>query len=172
MKSRGQGSEQINKMTKVKINNVEAELSDDQLKELLSAVPKNKLEDALKLKTPITERVKTFEDALALVQVPAEIKEFLEIQTPNKHVKSMQAAAMLTIIAEALNEGWKPDWSNRSQIKYWPWLEFSPGVGFSFLDCDYGSAGSYVGSRLCFKNADLAKYVATQFQSIYNDFFN
>lgn len=137
LKSRGQGTEQIKTMTKVKINNVEAELSDDQLKELLSAMPKNKLEEALKLKTPITERVKTFEDALVLAKVSPEILEFISYRTNNKQILATQAHAKLAIIAEALNEGWKPDWSNSKEYKYWPWLKFTPGVGFSFGDCDH-----------------------------------
>lgn len=172
LKSRGQGSEHHRKMTKVKINNVEAELSDEQLQDLLMSVPKVSLEAALKKKTPITERVKTFDDALALVKVSDEVKNLLAYQGKDEQMLSSQAHAKLSIIAEALNEGWKPDWSNRSQYKYWPWLEFTPGVGFSFYGCDYDRSASCVGSRLCFKNSDLAKYAATQFQSIYNDFFN
>lgn len=120
----------------------------------------------------ITDRVKTFEDALALEQPSDNVKKLLDYNGQDKQMISTQAHAKLSIIAKALNEGWEPDWENENEYKYWPWLKYTAGVGFSCHGCVCGASGSSVGSRLCFKSRELAEYAARQFESIYNDFFN
>lgn len=115
----------------------------------------------------ITDRVKTVEDACELLG----IGELTLYGNPgDEDIISIAAYHKLIIICRALNEGWKPDWSNRSQVKYYPWLEYKTGVGFSGTDCGYSRAGTFVGSRLCLKSSELAMYAGKQFESIYNDF--
>jgi hypothetical protein len=116
----------------------------------------------------IMERVKTYEDACKVLglnpsdQLPS---------TNSKDAAAIIAYAKLFIIARALNEGWVPDWNNSSQYKYYPWFDMRAGSGFS--NDVYG--GSYttsgVGSRLCFKSEELARYAGKQFLSIYKDAF-
>lgn len=124
------------------------------------------------LSQKVTDRIKTFEDALAVVKVSENLRILLDYNGQDKQMISSQAHAKISIIAEALNEGWKPDFSNSNETKYYPWLKFTPGVGFSSYDFVSAYSSSHVGSRLCFKTSDLAKYAAEQFQSIYNDFLN
>ena len=84
------------------------------------------------------------------------------------------AYKMLKVIAEALNEGWTPDWSNGEWDKWYPWFKMddSSSAGrFSFGDAVDRYSASDVGSRLCFKSKDLATYAGTQFLDIYKDFF-
>ncbi|MDP3679753.1 MAG: hypothetical protein Q8R22_02835 [Flavobacterium sp.] len=82
------------------------------------------------------------------------------------------AYKMIKEIVKAFNEGWVPDWTNSNEGKYYPWFKMgSPsGGGFSFDGYDYWRTYSYVGSRLCFKSADLAKHAGQLFESIYKDF--
>ena len=119
------------------------------------------------------EKIKSFEDACAALNLNPEtiLPDFSVF--PEPHQKAMSAHAKLVIIAEALNEGWKADWSDSDQWKYYPWfdMEASASGGFSYDDCVIGWAGSYVGSRLCFKSAELAKYAAETFTDIYKEFF-
>ena len=84
------------------------------------------------------------------------------------------AYKMLKVIAEALNEGWTPDWSNGEWDKWYPWFKMddSSSAGrFSFGVSVNLASVSHVGSRLCFKSKDLATYAGTQFLDIYKDFF-
>lgn len=115
----------------------------------------------------ITDRVKTFEDAC----------EVLSLNSTNLLAgctsKDEIAYRKLKVIIQSLNEGWKPDWKNSSEAKWFSYFEYSEkGFGFSGVFFDYWIANSLVGSRLCFKNRELAEYAAKQFRDIYNDFLN
>ena len=96
---------------------------------------------------------------------------------PKKDRKSMAAHAKLVIIVRAANrianggKEWKPNFSDHSQYKYENWFVQDNGSsGFRFGVCGVWSTGSSVGSRLCFKSSDLAKYAGTQFIDLYSDF--
>lgn len=112
----------------------------------------------------ITDRIKTFEDACAELGLTTS-----DVVHKNDTCDEV-AYKQLKTIAKALNENWKPDWNNTSEYKYYPWFEYKKGIGFVFDVCGYDIQRSGVGSRLCFKNRELAEYAAKQFQSIYNDF--
>jgi hypothetical protein len=116
--------------------------------------------------------IKTFEEACAKLGInPEEIKLTTPAQL-NHHAKALVAHIKLVIITEALNEGWKPDWENSNESKYYAWFKMgSSGAGFSCRDFVGWSAGSIAGSRLCFKSRKLAKYAGTQFEDIYKEAF-
>ncbi len=139
-----------------------------EVKEILEAsAPK----DFFSMK--ITDRVKTFEDVLALAPPSENSKILLLYNGADPDMIGAQAMLKLTLIVRALNEGWTPDWSNSSQYKYYPYFKKNPaGFGFSDYDCDSWYAYALCGSRLCFKSAELAVYAGKQFLSIYNDFLN
>ena len=84
------------------------------------------------------------------------------------------AYKMLKVIAEALNEGWTPDWSNGQWDKWYPWfkMDVSSSAGrFSFVDAGHQRSGSVVGSRLCFKSRELSNYAGKQFEDVYRKVF-
>jgi hypothetical protein len=116
---------------------------------------------------PIIERVKTFDDACKVLGLD---KVQVGLIGLDDDTNSIVAYTKLVIIAKALNEGWKPDWTDSDQRKYVPWFELKAGFGLAYYDFDDWFAYTNVGSRLCFKTAELAKYAATQFADIYNDF--
>lgn len=117
----------------------------------------------------ITDRVKSFEDACQVLGISTNVPEVKGL--PRKHQKAIIANYKLIVIAEALNEGWKPNWQDSDEYKYYPWFDMSnpAGVGFS----DTNSAASYtyahVGSRLCLKNRELAIYFGQTFTDLFND---
>jgi hypothetical protein len=113
------------------------------------------------------KKVETFEQACIALRIdPAKCLPEV-IGVPEKHQQSIVAHTKLVIIAEALNEGWVPDWSDNDQRKYYPFFDLSSGSGLSFYDYGYNYSGSYVGSRLCFKSGDLATYAGKQFTELY-----
>lgn len=70
---------------------------------------------------PITERVKTFEDACQILGIDAEaIQE--QWESAGLDMIDEIAYQKLRIITAALNEGWKPDFTNPDEYRYYPYL--------------------------------------------------
>ena len=118
-------------------------------------------------------KIKTFEDACKKLGInPEEIKFTYPDQIGN-HANAIVAHLKLVIITQALNDGWIPNWENGKWDKYYPWFVMgSPsGVGFSYFDYAFCYTYSTVGSRLCFKSAELAEYAGKQFEELYKEYF-
>jgi hypothetical protein len=139
--------------------------ANDEGKKLLTTLFGN---DVFSLK--ITDRVKSFEDACKIVGVDA--GDYEMPTTATKDDCSINAYAKLIIIAKALNEGWQPSWEDTNQYKYYPYFKHKNGFGLSYDGYGYWATCTYVGSRLCFKNSELAEYAGTQFENIYNTFLS
>lgn len=113
----------------------------------------------------ITDRIKTFEDACQetgrpkvpnLSNVPEDLKERFE------------RIYEMIVIAEALNEGWTPNWDASNERKWRPYFIMSPSsFAFYCSYCAYSCARAGCGSRLCFKTEALASYAAKQFLDIW-----
>lgn len=120
----------------------------------------------------ITDRVKTYEDACKVLGVEP-------INEQNAKAQGFRsdeiARRKLETIAAALNEGWKPDWNNTDQYKYYPYFYIQENAkgkgsaGLSYAFTDYAAAHSYagLGSRLCFYASRLARYASNQFTDLY-----
>lgn len=72
----------------------------------------------------ITDRIKTFEDACKEIGEPPATILHCDDTTDEAAYKKLK------VIVNALNEGWKPDWNNTSEYKYYPWFEYKKGIGF------------------------------------------
>lgn len=129
--------------------------------------------------TDICERVKSYADACTVLGI-AEMDE-----------KAMKASGFrpdeiarrkLETITEALNEGWRPDWNNTDEPKYYPWFYIRPHEGKDADGKPYGadaglsyahtyfaasSTTTYVGSRLCFHERRTAAYAGDTFRDLY-----
>lgn len=143
---------------------------------------------------PVTERVKTFEDAVR--ELGDEHPFVKEWRLGDGLSADLEAYLKLRIIAAALNEGWEPKFTT-DEYRYFPWFvlyteeeynELSDedktrvvqrsvvssntfgGVAYVVAGYDSSYTYSYAGSRLAFKNSDLAKYAGKQFIEIYADF--
>ncbi len=123
----------------------------------------------------ITDKVKTFEDACSVLGINPEDFKITYPEKVNHHAKALAAHTKLIIIAEALNEGWVPDWSNREWDKWFPWFDFNDSSSssgrFSFYDSDDRYSYSNCGSRLCFKSEELADYAGKQFEDLYREYY-
>lgn len=91
-----------------------------------------------------------------------------------RHVDALIALNELFTIAEAWNkaDGFVPDFSDKSQQKYFPWFvydkdvaRFVPSVS---MTCSYGS--TLLGARLCFKTIYRARQFAQRFEELFNKF--
>lgn len=117
----------------------------------------------------ITDRVKSFEDACQVLGISTNVPEVKGL--PRKHQKAIIANYKLIVIAEALNEGWKPNWQDSDEYKYYPWFDMSnpAGVGYSNTNSTASYTFAYIGSRLCLKNRELAIYFGQTFTDLFND---
>lgn len=117
----------------------------------------------------ITDRVKSFEDACQVLGISTNVPEVKGL--PRKHQKAIIANYKLIVIAEALNEGWKPNWQDSDEDKYYPWFDMSnpAGVGCSFTYSAASDTSAGIGSRLCLKNRELAIYFGQTFTDLFND---
>lgn len=117
----------------------------------------------------ITDRVKSFEDACQVLGISTNVPEVKGL--PRKHQKAIIANYKLIVIAEALNEGWKPNWQDSDEYKYYPWFDMSnpAGVGYSYTNNTASHANANFGSRLCLKNRELAIYFGQTFTDLFND---
>lgn len=142
-----------------------------------SASPEFKamLEDSFGVKffkKDIKDRIKSFEDACSELSLdPNNCIPNVENCVPEDQGPTI-AFLKLSIIARALNEGWKANWNDSSEYKYFPWFKYdrsASGFVYSYADCTY--TYTYFGARLCFKSSELAEYAGEQFTQLYNIYF-
>jgi hypothetical protein len=93
---------------------------------------------------------------------------------PERFREALLGVYELFIIFEAINDGWKADFTNPDQIKYFPWQKVnSAGSGFAFAysNFSYDRTATHVGSRLCTDTPQKASYISKQFGPQYGKFF-
>ena len=89
------------------------------------------------------------------------------------HVEALIALNELFTIAQAWNKAddFVPDFSNRNQVKWFPWFVYKPERA-GFVCANANTAPSYtvahIGSRLCFKSANRARQFGEQFIDLWN----
>lgn len=147
---------------------------------------------------PVTERIKTFEDAReALGDEHPLVKEYWGVVNVDLDItQDLIAYLKLRIIVAALNEGWEPKFTE-DEYRYFPWFYFytkeeydklddevkgrcvlRSGSGayshYGFVYCgangDASSSDAGVGSRLAFRTRELAAYAGRQFIEEWADF--
>ena len=93
-----------------------------------------------------------------------------------KHIEALIALNQLFTIAEAWNkeDGFVPDFSDRSQTKWFPWFTYDKDAA-RFVSAYSANtpaiADANFGSRLCFKTSDRAEQFGNQFEELYNKVF-
>ncbi len=179
--------------------NLPTGLAKEFAEEMMNLCKKYEVEaDGLKTLLPVTERIKTFEDAIeALGQGNPLVEEYIAVRDKlHTDTGDLIAYLKLRIITAALNDGWGPEF-RINEFRWYPWFEFytkeeidimdeeqkgrvlgrsiysanaHAGVAYSFSN----SASSYSytggGARLCFKERALVVYAGRQFLKEWADF--
>ena len=164
---------------------------------------KEALGDEFASTLPVTERIKTLDDAVSelgednpAVKAYRSIKYGYAISETDPETADIMAYAALRVIVEALNEGWKPQFT-KGEWRWYAWYDLvSPeqiedmseeekcrvvgrasrnAYAYGGLVCSNAynvssNSSTYYGSRLAFKNEELAEYAAKQFGEIFADF--
>jgi hypothetical protein len=118
----------------------------------------------------ITKKIASYEDACKELGLNPENLPVVDT-LPEKDRKSIIAYHKLIVITRALNEGWEADFSNHNQWKYWNyfWVN-AAGFVSAYTSTTSSSASALLGSRLCFKNYEIAEYARETFKSLYEEF--
>lgn len=151
---------------------------------------------------PVTERIKTFEDAcneLGEENVLVQAYRTAEFNTSGNQndVSDVVAYLKLRVIAEALNEGWKPQFTT-DEYRYYPWFYLytqeeidnldeekkkslwlfgggsshgaACGLAFASSTSAWSNSSAHLSARLAVKSEALAKYFGQQFIDIWSDY--
>ena len=149
----------------------------------------------------VTERIKTFEDAyneLGSNHPFCKAWDSIYKGDNDDDIKDVLAYHKLRIIAAALNEGWKPEFTE-GEHRYYPYYYIytkeeydtlsdaekekscaavsedsnvggNDGLIFAYRDITCYYSVTYDTARFAFKNDELAEYAGQQFIAIYKDF--
>ena len=131
----------------------------------------------------ITNRVKSYADACKVLGIEPMDEDSMKAQGFRK---DEIARRKLETITEALNEGWKPNWADTNEYKYYPWFYIEldekqtkdgntygasngAGAGLSYASTSNtaSTASTGIGSRLCFHDSDTARYAGRTFTDLY-----
>lgn len=142
----------------------------------------------------VMERIKTFEDACN--ELGIDHNEWMQDKKELGLEADVIAYLKLRIIAAALNEGWKPQFTT-DEYRYFPWFCLytqseidemneedksrvvsrsyynayaNGGVAYAYTYNDSSYTYTNIGSRLAFKTRELAEYAGRQFVEIWADY--
>src|SRR5690606_1839166 len=119
----------------------------------------NKLIDTKSEKDNIINRIQDFSDVLEIVGVSQDsFKKGCENLTEDE-----VAYKALKLITKAYNQGWKPNWKNYDEAKYYPWFKMTASASGSVAGRVVVDVGGSVVGRLVFKDRDGCMDAANKF---------
>lgn len=118
------------------------EVADENGKSMLRALYPdvfNQPQKRAKSNRPVTERVKTFDDACHELGETHPLVQHLNLVEHHlaDHLDGMDdvlAYLKMRIVVAALNEGWTPDWGNKDERKWYPWFYILTQEEYDDLD--------------------------------------
>lgn len=161
---------------------------------------KKQLGEKLSEVIPVTERVKTYDDAVMelgedhpfVVAANSAVWRYTEEEN-----EDIIAYLKLRVVVAALNDGWKPEFTEEER-RWYPWYRLYTkeeienlseedksqvllwggsaingsqcGLAYAFSDDAWSNSAAAIGSRLAFKSEDLADYAGKQFIELFATF--
>lgn len=133
-----------------------------------------------RLEIPVTERIKTFDDAVdELGSEHPLVKKYMVAANGDESLTRNTIAYMkLLIIAAALNEGWSPDLLNKD-MRWYPWYSIIPRSENSWSRWSLAYAASYAAwpnsiadcsAILAVKSKEISDYFGNQFIDIWEEY--
>ena len=117
------------------------------------------------------KKIASYEDACRVLNIQPINEEVFNI-FPKEDQRSMLAYHKLTVITRALNNGWKPNWDDQNEWKYYPLFRYvNAGLSYAYTINAASNTTAAFGSRLCFPTSALAKYAAEHFADLYRDYY-
>ena len=114
-----------------------------------------------------SKKITSYEDACKVLNIQP-INEEVFNAFPKEDQRSMLAYHKLTVITRALNNGWKPNWDDQNEWKYYPLFRYvNAGLSYATTANSATITSAVIGSRLCFYASRLARYAGNQFTDLY-----
>lgn len=133
-------------MEQPSLENIKAayEAADENGKKMLRALYPdvfNRPQKRAESNRPVTERVKTFDDACHELGETHPLVQHLNLFEHHlaDHLDGMGdvlAYLKMRIVVAALNEGWTPDWGSKDEYKWYPWFYILTEEEYNDLDDD------------------------------------
>jgi hypothetical protein len=115
----------------------------------------------------IIKRTPTVAKALAIAGL--KLKDLIS----KTDTKDEAAYKVLKAVIKVLNQEWKADHADSSQVKYEPIFYFDKAKGgFVYDGYDGWIRDTSVGSRLCFRSAEVLKHGVKILKKYYQDYLN
>lgn len=86
------------------------------------------------------KKIASYEDACRVLNIQPINEEVFNI-FPKEDQRSMLAYHKLTVITRALNNGWKPNWDDQNEWKYYPLFRYVI-AGLSYAHTHYAASAS------------------------------
>ena len=142
-----------------------------------------------RIEKPITERIKTFTDAVdELGSEHPLVKQYMAANGNEAFTRNTIAYIKLQIVAAALNEGWFP-YLQRKEKRWYPYYKiyagdelddifpdatylFGASCGFAYVSSDlaWSFAASTLSERLAVKSEEISDYFGNQFIDIWAEY--
>ena len=153
-----------------------------------------------RIEKPITERIKTFTDAVEeLGSENPLVKQYMAANGNESFTRNTIAYIKLQIVAAALNEGWRPQFAEY-EYRWSPWFTLwteeelkdkseewkakhklvlfggdslggaSCGLAFVFSSDVWSVAVSFISARLAVKSEEISDYFGNQFIDIWAEY--
>ena len=142
-----------------------------------------------RIEKPITERIKTFTDAVdELGSEHPLVKQYMAANGNESFTRNTIAYIKLQIVAAALNEGWFP-YLQRKEKRWYPYYKiyagdeiddifpdatylFGASCGLAFVDSlnAWSLAASGLSARLAVKSEEISDYFGNQFIDIWVEY--
>ena len=142
-----------------------------------------------RIEKPITERIKTFTDAVdELGSEHPLVKQYMAANGNEAFTRNTIAYIKLQIVAAALNEGWFP-YLQRKEKRWYPYYKiyagdelddifpdatylFGASCGLAFVSSDlaWSFAASTLSERLAVKSEEISDYFGNQFIDIWAEY--
>lgn len=124
----------------------------------------------------VMDRINSFEDAVEETKDNPEVIELLA-DLKNTTNTASQGIIMIRIIVIAFCEGWKADYSDSNQEKWFPYFQYKTATsgrpaGFVYSNSNYDFVIAYacLGSRFAFPTSEHAECVGKKFENLFNKF--
>src|SRR5437868_9418950 len=112
-------------------------------------------------KMPLTDRIRFYSDVCEeLEEEQLTLDDFKSL--PRYLRKKHLAYGKLLQVAKLLNGNWKPDYSDTSQEKWYPYFDYKQGRGLVFSD-SYGHPGLFYGVAALYKSREMSDFAGKTF---------
>lgn len=118
----------------------------------------------------VVGEINSIQDAIEVLgESDSTVKQLRLLQSLEGVSDKLISEVEIEAVAKALNDGWKPNWKDSNEHKYYIWWNMENNC---FGDVRYCFHSAYASSRLCFKSRALAKKASKILEKQFMNYYN